>query len=113
MSDARRMQWLLTHPRATPEHLGYVPSFFSEDDPRPAREQLDERYAHGGGFRPALGALRLHPGNAGRAYLTYPGDPPFPEIARTTLRDERLIFFDRSYLAIVQADDSHVLCKVD
>lgn len=46
------MRWVLFHPKMTPEMLGLIPSFLSESDPRPAREQFDENYQHGGGWRP-------------------------------------------------------------
>jgi hypothetical protein len=41
------------HPRA--DDLGFIPEFFNPHDPRPAREQLDTAYAHGGGWHPLSG----------------------------------------------------------
>ena len=38
-----------------PDDLGLLPSMLSEHDPRPAREQFDARYGHGGGWRPFTG----------------------------------------------------------
>lgn len=46
------MVWKFLNPEMTVEQLGYIPLFFAADDPRPAAEQLNERYAHGGGWRP-------------------------------------------------------------
>ena len=40
------------------EQLGMLPYFIDPNDPRPAREQLDANYQHGGGWVPSRG---LHP----------------------------------------------------
>jgi len=102
------MVWELLHPGATPEHLGLVPGFLSDDDPRPAREQFDAHYAHGGGWRPQSG-FRF-----GRKYLLiYPGDPPMLPIARTRLRNELIMLYPYAYVAIVQPDQSFEICRMD
>jgi hypothetical protein len=59
------MIWVLLDHRVTEkEHLGSLPKMLNEHDPRPAREQLDAGYRHGGGWSPFKGRLRdarLHP----------------------------------------------------
>jgi len=102
------MTWEILHPGATPEHLGLVPGFLSEDDPRPAREQFDERYAHGGGWRPQ-GGFTFGP----RYLLRYPGDPPMMPIARTRFRNELIMLYPYAYVAIVQPDQSFEICRMD
>lgn len=101
------MQWRMIHPKMTPEMLGWIPFFLSEDDPRPAREQFDENYRHGGGFRPLPGftmsAEALH----------YPEDPPFALLAETKLRDETIRFYNGSWVAIVQPDGSYEVARLD
>lgn len=83
----------------------YLPTFFSPDDPRPARQQIDERYIYGGwkpqpGFRlPAIKEIRTH-----IQFMAYPGDPLFWERARARLRDEWILLFDYDYVAIIQPD---------
>lgn len=94
------------HPYVTV--TGYLPSFLSEDDPRPAREQIDANYGHGGGWRPFLMGMTLK-GNA----LHFPGDPPYPLVAKAKLRDETLLLFKFSWLAIVQPDGSYEIAMVD
>lgn len=64
-----------THPQATADMLGYVPGFISADDPRPAAEQINERYGEFGGWRPNRG-WRMHPD-----FIAYPGDPARPMAA--------------------------------
>ena len=48
--------------------LGLLPMIFDSNDPRPAREQANERYAHGGGWNPQEG-WELNPSN-GNAHLS-------------------------------------------
>jgi hypothetical protein len=35
-------------PHATLEQMGFIPSFLDETNPRPASEQINERYIYGG-----------------------------------------------------------------
>ena len=93
--------------------VGYIPEFFSENDPRSAREQLHENYAHGGGVRPFPGFTLQSWQSPGEAYLSYPGDPPMREVSRATLRDETIIVFDYSWLAIIQPSGDHIITRVD
>lgn len=88
--------------------LGFLPSFLSPSDPRPAREQIDEHYSHGGGWRPFEG-FTLLPGDQ----LEYPGDPPMKPLAEAHLRDERILFYPYEWLVIVQPDGSYEVSRVD
>ena len=103
------MTWVKIDPRITPEHLGFLPSFLDEDDPRPAREQIDANYQHGGGWNPFDG-FSFH---RERLSLTYPGDPPVKPLAMTKLRDEVIIFYDYSWLLILQPDGTWEVSRVD
>jgi hypothetical protein len=101
------MIWFKHHPKTTIDHIGLIPSFLDENDPRPAREQLDEGYAHGGGWRPFKGHELTDDG------LVYPGDPPSPLLASTKLRDERILVFLHAWVAIVQPDGSFEVARMD
>lgn len=95
----------------TNQHLaGYIPYFLSENDPRPAREQIDEAYV--GGWHSFKGHT-LKYDDGGNAFLEYPEDPPTLEVARAQLRDETLILFQHSWLAIVQPDGSYEIARID
>lgn len=96
-------------PRFEMEHLGYLPNFVSESDPRPAKEQYAENYAHGGGWRPMQGWQM----NRMTFAITYPGDPQLRPFAFTKLRDERIFFYPTSQVAIVQPDGSFEVCRMD
>jgi hypothetical protein len=100
------MIWYLLNPRMTPEVLGFLPSFFDEDDPRPAREQIDANYQSG--WEPFSGLTMLPNG-----CLSYPGDPPLHPLAETKLRDEIIRFYEAEWLAIIQPDGSWEVARVD
>ncbi len=123
MPDLRGLQfylsspiWFTLNPRAK-DALGAIPSFLTLHDPRPAREQFNDAYAHGGGWRPfegfALENFSHRSDNTGKAALLYPGDPPTPEIARCILREETIILFAHSWVAIVQRDGAFEVSRMD
>jgi hypothetical protein len=97
------MIWLTTQ---NPEILGIVPSFLNEDDPRPAHEQINDRYISG--WHPMSG-FKMDD----RCTLFYSGDPPLPAIAMTMLRDERITFYSGAWLAITQPDGTFEVGRVD
>jgi hypothetical protein len=102
------MEWIQLHPKATPEMLGFIPEFLNENDPRPAREQLDDNYSHGGGWRSMPGFTMLPNGD-----LKYPGDPPFALLAETKLRDEIIRVYNYAWVVILQPDGSFEVCHMD
>lgn len=109
------MTWITTVPI---EHLGLIPDFFDVADPRPAREQLHERYAHGGGVWPSPGFRLENVEKVGGARLVYPGtieesDEVFTELGRTRLRDEAIIVFEYALVAIVQKGGEFIVTRVD
>lgn len=79
----------LLHPRATHEMLGMIPYFLSEHDKRPAREQFDTAYRHGGGWNPTK---RWTYDPATRS-IKYPGDPSIGPLAEARLRDETIFIY--------------------
>lgn len=89
--------------------LGYLPMIFLASDPRPAREQANDRYRHGGGWQPFQG----HRFDARRRQLCYPGDPPMRALAETKLRDETIILFEADWVMILQPDGSHEIARMD
>lgn len=103
-------RWTMRHPKARPEMLGYVPAFLDDADPRPAREQFNERYGHGGGWRPITG-MSLD-GDFLRSER-YPNDPVYMLVAETRLRDEIILYFGRSYVVIVQPGGSYEVARMD
>lgn len=98
--------WKMKHPQATPAMLGYIPNFLNEQDPRPAREQINSNYVSG--WHPFPGFTMLPDGN-----MTYPGDPPTLLLAECQFRNETVRFYDCSWVAIVQPDGSFEVCRLD
>lgn len=102
------MVWTFLHPDMTREHLGLLPGMLDPSDPRPAREQFDANYQHGGGWFPTKGHV-LSADNT----LTYPGDPPLKPVAMTLLRDELILLYPYSFVAIIQPDRTFEVCRMD
>jgi hypothetical protein len=101
------MIWILKHPRVTQEWLGFLPQMFSDMDPRPAREQVNANYGHGGGWRPFAGFTMTEDG------LEYPGDPVMGLVAETRLRDEVIRVFESDWVVIIQPDGSWEASRMD
>ena len=97
------MIWYLKHPQATVESLGLLPAFFHEMDPRSAKDQLTSNY----GWNSIQGFSLVND------QLHYPEDPPLYLLAESKLREERLLLFEYEWLAIVQADGSFEVSRVD
>jgi hypothetical protein len=78
------MNWIVFKPDVD---LGFLPSLIHDADQRRVAEQLNDRYAHGGGWRPMPGFTL----NKTTLALKYPEDPPMHPLAMSTLRDETLV----------------------
>jgi hypothetical protein len=98
------MIWMMVHPRMTPEALGFIPSFLSEDDPRPAREQMQANY----GWRPFEG-FTLNKDMS----LSYDGDPDYQPLAIARLRKEFIVFYEHEFLMIMHSDNDFEIARVD
>ena len=106
--------------RCTPDHLGLIPDFFMDSDPRPAIEQINDRYRHGGGWfdlKVGRGGFTMDSGGV----LRYPEDPPMPPLAEAMLHDcgtpehkgERILIYSAGFVAVVQGDNSFRVSRLD
>lgn len=109
-----------------PMILGYLPEIFISADPRPAKEQVNDRYAHGGGWNKFCGSdthkkeqftLELS-SSAKDCCLKYPDDPPMQLIGFTilhaeTAKPERILFFQHAWVVIEQIDGSWECARMD
>ena len=101
------------HYNTTPEHIGYIPEIILASDPRPISEQIAERYAHGGGWKPFNG-FKTHVGPDSRITLVYPGDPPYHMIAECVHPNgEHVMLFESAWLMVKQPDGSHAISRID
>jgi len=99
------------HPLLTRGSLGFLPDILLDNDPRPMKEQISDRYRHGGGWHPMSG-MTLHDGGT----LHFPGDPPFHPVAKIELEDGRSEFaylYEHDFVAIIQADGSFEVSRMD
>ncbi len=105
-----QLNWVLKHPRATMDHLGYIPSFIDTNNPAPAAKQIDDAYISG--WSPfGKGRWTMAPDFSS---IRYPGDPAMPIIAEAQLRDETLRLYDGGpWLAIFQKDGSYEIARMD
>ena len=101
--------WMMLHPSMTPERLGLLPGMLDENDPRPAKDQFNENYGHGGGWRPMEG-FKL---NTMNFVLSYPGDPPLKPLAFCRFHSELIAFYDHAWVMIMQPDNSFEVCRMD
>ena len=96
--------WITSGPHVD---LGFLPGFLDEDDPRPAKEQFNERYVSG--WLPISG----HTFDAETMELRYPGDPPLLPIAFGMFRGEIIMVFPYSIILILQGDMSFEVSRMD
>lgn len=82
--------------------VGYIPSFLHEGDPRPAVEQLDERYV--GGWRPFEGFEHSPVSHR----LKYPGDPAMEPLAKISFRDETVYVYRYGWVGLTVGDKFEV-----
>ncbi len=92
----------------TPDSVGLIPMWLDADDKRPAREQLNEHYAHGGGWQPFEGFVLRKDGG-----IKYPGDPTHKPRAAMMLREELILVYDHGWVLIRQKDGSFEICRMD
>jgi hypothetical protein len=100
--------WEMLHPAMTLDHLGFLVNWLDDYDPRPAKDQFNENYQHGGGWYPFAG-FKLNPDNS----LSYPGDPPLRPLAQCQFRNELVVFYEHSWVAIIHKDRYFEACRLD
>jgi hypothetical protein len=97
----------------TPEWIGLVPEIILASDLRPVREQMAERYAHGGGWKP-FNKFKIGVGMDNRVVLQYPGDPPLVMWCECQHPNgETVRLFDSAWLMVTQKDGSYEISRID
>jgi len=103
------LTWEMLHPKMTLEHIGKIPFWLDDVNPLSANEQINQNYWHGGGWVPFLG-FNMDPKTLA---LLYPGDTSMRPLAKTQIRDETIVFYDHSWVAIIQKDGSFEVARID
>ena len=103
------MLWTRKHPQARAETLDLlsISLMLSDNDRRPAREQLNSGYQHGGGWRPFKGFTMLPNGD-----LQYPGEPPIKLLYEGSLMHETIRLYQYGWVAIVQPLGKFEVCRM-
>ena len=112
--DEEGLEWIMDPLRHYPSvylgdlmaMLGYLPSFITPRDPRPALEQFRERYRFG------VDELKGCVFSEGGVYQ-YPGDPPQYPIASVILHNEQIFFYPHAFVAIKSPDGSYYMTRMD
>lgn len=89
------------------EDWGLIPAFLDANDPRPAKEQIAEKYI--GGWNSFKGFKF----NKNKITLKYPGDPVYNCISTMLFRDETLHIFPSAWVVIEQKDDTWDVARLD
>lgn len=86
--------------------LGDLKYMIVPGDPRPATEQLNERYQ--GGWDP-------HPGFSliGGVALKFPGDPLMHPYARLEVHGDTVLVYSYSWVCVVHADRTFEVARLD
>lgn len=103
--------WTKHKKRLSYDMLGFIPYIIDENDPRPVAEQIDDRYAHGGGWKPFGESEWKMSGDRSKIY--YPGDPPLSLLFSTRIRDEQVLVYDCAMVAVVQKDGRFAVTRMD
>lgn len=97
------------HPDAE-DYLGFIPTFLSDDDPRPAKEQFNEAYGFAGGWR-RFDGFTLNEATMG---LAYPGDPELPPFAMIELGFEYIYVYRHAWVMIYnRTNGTHEVARMD
>ena len=89
--------------------VGLIPYFLDENDPRPACDQFDANYQHGGGWR-SMDGFKL---NHKTFTLTYPGDPPYKPLAMIALRKEKIFIYEYAFVCVLQPEGLFSVARLD
>lgn len=103
------VSWLLLDRRYGFDALGYIPDWISADSSEPVSKQINDRYGHGGGWRP-FGGLTLNKSNN---TLNFPGDPPMKPIAMAVLHGETILFYPHAWVLVLQKDGKFEASRID
>lgn len=94
------------------EATGAIPGFLDPEDPRDVVDQINERYAHGGGWIDLVtgeGAWELRPlGN-----LAHPGDPELSPLGFTKIREELVFFYNHGMVVILAKTGDFRVARLD
>lgn len=88
--------------------VGFIPTFLDLDDPRPAKEQIAERYVSG--WFPFEGHnLNIEDG----MILTFEDDPPMWPIAFAVMHDDLVFVYPHGWTMLFHKDGKWEIARLD
>jgi hypothetical protein len=92
---------------------GLLPQFLNENDPRGAVAQINEAYAHGGGWHEFEGFKLVWDHAWHIVGLAYPEDPTMWELSRCQFRDELVVLCESDWVAVIQKNGAFNVARID
>jgi len=99
--------------RRHPDDWDFFPQLLDESDPRPAADQINERYVGGWNSRMRFG-VTCEPGTMTLRYTDdRAGEVTISPMSVMTFRHETLALFQSHYVVIMQPDESWDIARLD
>ena len=89
--------------------VGILPSFVNEGNPMSVTKQINDRYSHGGGWRPLEGFVM----DKNDRSIQYPEDPKLMPLAVGVIKGCEVIVYDHGWVAVVNEDGSYEVSRID
>lgn len=105
-------QWEILRMRDSHAVIGYLPNIILNEvyDSRPVVDQVNDRYAHGGGWH----AFQGFKWNRITRTLRYPNDPPMHAVARFEASEKETVYvFDHGWTLIDRGLDDWEVARLD
>lgn len=104
------MQVIHHHPRATMAHWGEIPYWLSDDNLKPAKQQLHEGYRFGGWQSMKRDSIKMLSGDR----YSYPGDPVQSPISEIQMNSgERVLLYDNAIVVVFDKNGDWDMCRMD
>ena len=102
-------RWLMLHPAGI-DLVGYIPQIIRADDERPVVAQVNDRYAHGGGWNSFKG-FKL---TRGEMALKYPGDPALKPVAMLKVSEKETVYiYQHAWVLVDRGGEDWDIARLD
>lgn len=97
-----------------PGAAGIVPEFLDPYNALSAKAQIDQAYAHGGGWRDFDGfTVRIDWAAPENSELLYPGDPPVKAKAFCFFGEELIVLYDYDWCSVSHPSGTCYVARLD
>lgn len=94
-----------------PPELGLIPFIIQAEDPRDVVTQVNDRYAHGGGWHPFSNKWKLNTDNMS---ITYPGDPTYKPLAFAKISAKETVYvYQSGWVMIYRFPEDFEVSRMD